>query len=262
MAAAFVGQNGTPFKRAIVGITYPFSEYCVYRDASADINLFEYVLEGEGEVFISGEWRRVQAGDTYILRQNEVHSYRSEAACPMKKLWINYTAEYMPSFLSAYGIESGIYKSEGVKRYFERAYECAQRVVSDSYSVYNIAECINSIVHTLALERSKENNDDVYRIKHALDSSVYEKLSLDQLSAALHISKSNIIRIFKKSYGMTPYDYLLGLKIDTAKLLLKNTHMTVGEISERVQISDQHYFSSLFLERVGLRPKDYRNKRR
>ena len=35
-----------------------------------------------------------------------------------------------------------------------------------------------------------------------------------------------------------------------------------GEIAERVQISDQHYFSSLFLERVGMRPKDYRKVKR
>ena len=160
--------------------------------------------------------------------------------------------------LTAYGIGSGIYRSEGARRYFERVYEATQSGSTDAYIYYTIAECIHGIIHSVASEMRQNEGADAHRIREALNSAVYEKLTLDELSATFHISKSNIIRVFKKQYGVTPYEYLIGLKIDTAKLLLKNTHMTVGEIAERVQISDQHYFSSLFLERVGMRPKDYR----
>lgn len=257
-AVAFVGQNGAPFKRALVGITYPFPDYSVIRGSAHQINVFELVLEGEGEVFIGGSWRRVQAGDIYILRQNEEQRYHSDPVSPMKKIWVNYEAEYISAMLSAYGIESGIYRSESARRYFERVYEATQRGSADNYVYYAISECIHGIIHSVAAEMRQTEGADVYRIREALNAAVYEKLTLDGLSAELHISKSNIIRVFKKQYGITPYEYLLGLKIDTAKLLLRNTRMTVGEIAERVQISDQHYFSTLFLDRVGLRPKDYR----
>lgn len=258
-AVAFVGQNGAPFKKALVGITYPFPDYSVSRTALHKINVFEYVLEGCGEVFVQGEWKRVQAGDIYILRQSEEQHYRSDAASPMKKLWVNYEAEYISSMLDAYGIESGIYRSEGAKRYFETVYEATKRGNTDTYVYYTISECIHGIIHSVAAEMMKSSGADACRIREALNAAVYEKLTLDELAITLHISKSNIIRVFKKQYGMTPYEYLIQLKIDTAKLLLRNTHMTVGEIAERVKISDQHYFSSLFLDRVGVRPKDYRN---
>ncbi|MBQ9116085.1 MAG: AraC family transcriptional regulator [Clostridia bacterium] len=257
-AVALVGQNGVPFKRAIIGITYPISDYSVRRPETTVINLFEYVLEGEGEVLLRGKWQRVQAGDMYILRQGEEHVYRSCADSPMKKIWINYTADYMPAFMDAYGIESGIYRTEHARRYFDRIYDHAQDRVADNYVCLSVAECIHGIIHSIALEKKENDGTDVYKIREALNAAIYEKLSLDQLAAQLHISKSNIIRVFKKHYGITPYEYLIGLKIDTAKLLLKNTQMTIGEIAERVQISDQHYFSSLFLSRVGVRPKDYR----
>ena len=87
---------------------------------------------------------------------------------------------------------------------------------------------------------------------------MYEKLNLNVLAARLHLSKSNMIRLFKKSFGTTPYEYLLSLKISTAKLLLKNSKMTVKDISDRLKFSDEHYFSTLFLARVGMRPRDYR----
>ena len=260
-AVAFVGQNGAPFRRALVGVTYPFPDYSVSRGTGHRVNVFELVLEGEGAVMLGGVWKRVREGDIYILREGEEHRYRSEPASPMKKIWVNYEAEYVSSMLTAYGIESGIYHSEGARRYFERVYEATQRGSADAYVYYTISECIHGIIHSVAAEMRETEGADAYRIREALNAAVYEKLTLDGLSDRFHISKSNIIRVFKKQYGITPYEYLIGLKIDTAKLLLRNTHMTIGEIAERVQISDQHYFSSLFLARVGKRPKDYRKEK-
>ena len=124
-----------------------------------------------------------------------------------------------------------------------------------------MASCVNHIVHTIATEQQQEGGD-AYRICMALHAAVYETLSLDELADSLHISKSNVIRVFKKQYGVTPYEYLLGLKMDAAKLLLRNTQMTIKEIAQLVKIGDAHYFSSLFLSRVGMRPRDYRLAKR
>ena len=90
---------------------------------------------------------------------------------------------------------------------------------------------------------------------------MYEKINLDTVASNLHISKSNLIRVFKKNYGVTPYEYLLTLKTETAKILLRETTMSVKEIADRLCISDEHYFSSLFFARVGMRPREYRTKK-
>ena len=260
-AVAFIAENGVPFNNALIGITYPDPEYKIKRSASNPITVFEYVLEGEGEIFLNGKWLTVSAGDIYILRRGEDHYYRSSARSPWKKLWINYVADYLLAFLDAYGINSGIYRCENAKAYFLQLFELT-KVENGGKNVHlTIAELVHKIVHALASERLTETSDE-YRIREALNASVYEKLSLDELAAKLHISKSNIIRVFKKSYGVTPYEYLITLKIATAKLLLKDTKMTVKEIADKLCIADEHYFSSLFLERVGMRPRDYRNKKR
>lgn len=259
IAVAFIGHAEHPFKKAMIGITMPFPDYNLSRDGKKNpINLFEYVLEGEGEVMVDGKWERVCAGDIYVLRQDEDHMYRSCPESPMKKLWINYIADYTPALLDAYGIKSGIYRSESAKEFFERAYRLVHAVNTESYVYFDISDCVHGIIRAIAIDRLEPDRADIHRIKDALNASVYTKLNLDQLSAKLHISKSNIIRQFKKHYGITPYDYLIGLKMDAAKLLLRNTQMTIREIADRLCISDQHYFSSLFLDRVGVRPRDYR----
>jgi AraC-like DNA-binding protein len=260
-AVAFIAEDSVPFNNALIGITYPDPEYRINRSASAPITVFEYVLEGKGEIMLDGKWHTVSAGQIYILRNGEEHRYRSNAKNPYKKIWVNYVAPYLSALLDSYAIKSGIYESENAKAYFDQLLELTKSPTVSKNTHFSIAECVHKIIHTVATERLAEKTDE-YRIREALNASVYDKLSLEDLAAKLHISKSNVIRVFKKSYGVTPYEYLLTLKIATAKLLLRDTKMTVKEISDRLHISDEHYFSSLFLARVGMRPKDYRNKKR
>jgi AraC-like DNA-binding protein len=123
-----------------------------------------------------------------------------------------------------------------------------------------VADCVHKIISLAATKRISGSvaDSDEYRIREELNAALYRKLDLDELSAKLHISKSNIIRIFKKRYGITPYEYLLSAKIDAAMALLQSTQMTVKEIADRLCISDEHYFSTLFRKRVGIRPGEFR----
>lgn len=259
-AVAFISDEGRPFKNAVIGITYPDPNYRINRSSDNPVTVFEYVLEGEGEIIIDGKRYIARSGDTYILRSNEAHCYYSDSNRPWKKLWINYVADYISPMLDSYGITSGIYHSELARDHFELLWQYSQSGAAKPNINFKIAACLHNLIQTLATESDHPTTDECL-IREALNASVYEKLNLDELASRLHISKSNIIRVFKKNYGITPMEYLISLKISAAKILLKDTHMTVKEIAERLQISDEHYFSNLFRKRVGIRPRDYRNKR-
>ena len=249
-----------PFKNAVIGITYPCTNYNIVRDSTQKLTVFEYILEGEGEVLLNHQWHPARAGDIYILRQGEPHSYRANPKNPWKKIWINYFAEYISPFLDSYGIQSGIYQGEAARIHFEELFQYTTGEHTPSEAGFDIANHVHSIVRAVADSR-KNIASHKQNIRDALEAAVYEKLNLDELAARLHMSKSNLIRVFRKNYGTTPYEYLISLKITTAKVLLKNTQMTVREIATRLCFSDEHYFSTIFLAKTGLRPREYRKKR-
>ena len=255
-AYAFVTHDGIPFDSAVLGITYPTESYRITRKNSP-LCLFEYVIEGEGEIYIDGKWQKARAGDFYILPAGTDHIYRSSEINPWKKLWVNYYSKYMKSFLEAYGIHGGIYHSEAVKDYFEELISLSKSSAYASENCFRIADRLHKIVR-IAATLSKDSSDDEYGMKKLIAAYVHKRLNLDELADGLHVSKSNLIRSFKKQNGVTPYEYLINLRLETAKILLKDTKLTIKEIADKLVFFDEHYFSSVFLKKIGCRPGAYR----
>ena len=118
-------------------------------------------------------------------------------------------------------------------------------------------ELIMIISERLASEKGRVVDETAYEIKAFIDRNIYERIGIEDIAGHINLSQSQVNRIFKKSFDVTPYNYILNRKIDTAKLLLKNTSLTVKEIAYKLNFADEHYFSNLFLEKTGVRPKNY-----
>ena len=258
-AYAFFSYDEIPFQSATVGITNPGPRYSMKRSALFEVCVFEYVLEGEVEIFLDGEWKIASAGDFYILSPRVEHRYRSSQKNPCKKIWVNYVCGYMYEFLKSYGVRTGIYHSSSVKIYFDELLNIVEEPNKTEDTPFRVADLLHKIVKVAAKEKKKEQVDE-YEMVRQISEYVYKKLNLDELAENMHMSKSNLIRKFKKQFSTTPYEYLIEMKLEAAKILLRDTQMTIKEISAKLAINDEHYFSSLFLKRVGERPLAYRRK--
>lgn len=260
IAFVFRPENKSPFNHAIVGVTYPFPDYFIHRADWDKVDVFGYITKGAGEIFLDGKWQTAPAGSIFILRGGAEQQYRSIRGNPWQFIWINYVSSYLSTLLDAYDIKSGIYQAPGACRFFEQAFELSSSAFASASTCHTLADYVHKIISVISLGEINEIATDEYRIRETLDSYVYKKADLGKLAEGLHMSKSNVIRVFKKHYGITPYDYLLNAKIDTAKLLLSGTSMSVREIADRLYISDEHYFSTLFYKKTGVRPREYRDK--
>lgn len=262
-AYAFLPQDGVPYQSAVVGVTYPSPEYSIFVDAQkSNAEILEYVVSGEGEIRVEGKWLAVTAGDVYILRSGEQKEYRSSKKNPFQKIWINYKAEYFSALADAYRIKSGVYPCAEARKVFENALSMAKANLPYTEACHVIAECVHKILRLCSDSLGNEAHSEAYRIREALHGAVFKHFDLNDLSAQLHISKSNIIRIYKQCWGTTPYDDLLGAKIEAAKALLVNTQMSSKEIAEKLCFANAYYFSSVFCERVGARPTEFRRRGR
>lgn len=86
-----------------------------------------------------------------------------------------------------------------------------------------------------------------------------EHISIDEMCLSLNISKGYLSRCFKKKMHISVMNYLKQIKIERAKVLLRNTDKTISEISSQLSFCDQSNFSRTFKHITGLTPTEYRN---
>ena len=85
-----------------------------------------------------------------------------------------------------------------------------------------------------------------------------QQINLDMLADRFSISKQGLIAKFKRQTGKTPMEYLAQVRIARSKALLKDTQLSVSEISRLCGFENVYYFSNFFKRFTGTSPSGYR----
>ncbi|MGQ8870739.1 response regulator [Paenibacillus sp. TSA_86.1] len=85
-------------------------------------------------------------------------------------------------------------------------------------------------------------------------------LSIQKVCAHLHISSGYFCSIFKKEVQLTFLQYLMQIRMDEARELLRSTELKSFEIAEKVGFAEPNYFSFCFKKHIGVSPKEYRKQ--
>jgi AraC family transcriptional regulator len=115
------------------------------------------------------------------------------------------------------------------------------------------AGCPRINAPNLGMPRARLN-----RVFAAIEGKIADNISLTELAQTAGMSVFHFAKMFKKSTGQSPYQYVLGRRLEAAKELLHDPAMSVLEASVRTGFADQRHFTKVFRRKVGVSPTEYR----
>ena len=109
-----------------------------------------------------------------------------------------------------------------------------------------------------AAEKQHSTNRNCALIRQYIDEHFSEPITLDTLAQMVHINKYHLVRTFQNEYGITPINYLIELRLEESRFMLKNTNYSASQIVSLLGFSSSSYFSQCFRRKEHMSPSQYR----
>lgn len=241
-----------------IGKTFADASYRIEK-ANEDNYAFEFIIRGKGHIRTPNGLKTLSAGDLFISRPSVPRLYYADKKDPFVKIWFIVIGKLAESILESHALFETVYHAPDCLPIFETLFSVAKSGESYENICRLTATTIMKIADTVHFTNPASSNAPTYlsEAKTYMDMHYTERLTMEEVSELVHVSPSQLTRAFKKYYGETPYEYLLNLKIEAAKILLTTSRLSVKEISTSLGFCDEHYFSILFRKKTGCPPTKY-----
>lgn len=148
------------------------------------------------------------------------------------------------------------------------------KIISDSFSKFdeakpsfelmitsNYLRCLYELINNIDFSNSVKIQVYDQRIKQILyyiHSHYESKITLDDLSKLIHLSKAETNRLFKKHTGKSPFTYILEYRLERSVELLVKTKSSITEIALETGFSSVSYYIKKFKLKYRTTPFRYR----
>src|SRR5580692_4401181 len=96
------------------------------------------------------------------------------------------------------------------------------------------------------------------RIRELVRAKMEDELSLDEMAESVGLSTAHFARMFRKSTGQTPHQFVLRQRLERAKALLRAPGARVLDVAVACGFKTQQHFAQAFREIWGVSPTEYR----
>lgn len=249
------------FAIELCGTSYCDSGYKMKR-ANSPSHRFAYIISGKGTVVTKSGRKKVEACDVLYLPYGEEHNYYADDREPWTMIWFNVNGSLVESLVEVYGIkDTRVFKNCRIFSLFDEFNKNVNSILGNSNVEYDNAVILHKIITEMVICNKIEKDgapDDATVLREYIDNNYSKTIKNSDLAKLIGRSESQTIRIFKKAFSKTPYDYALERKMYVAKQMLKSTSMSVRDIAMALGFTNEHYFSSCFKQHEGVTPLKHR----
>jgi AraC family transcriptional regulator len=98
------------------------------------------------------------------------------------------------------------------------------------------------------------------KIKELVDAKIEDDLSLNEMAQSVELSTAHFARMFRKSTGETPHQFVLRQKVERAREMLRSAETRILDVAVACGFKTQQHFARVFRGICGISPAEYRRE--
>ncbi|WP_339316552.1 AraC family transcriptional regulator [Paenibacillus sp. FSL R10-2734] len=236
-----------------------------------DYYLLHFIESGSG-VFRTEHHKYVLGkGDCFLIHPGQLVSYISDKDQPWCYRWAAFTGSEADALVLQTGFtpekpvvtttdESGIPGAlSSIMQAFKANKESAH-LTSLGYLYLIVGEAADLLSSFSRLPGAESQvKRTVKQMIHYMASQYAHPVSIEQMCDTLGYNRAYLSRVFKQETGLSPVTYLLKLRIEKSRQLLRERpELSVEQVAASVGLTDALYFSRQFKRFCAQSPTAYR----
>ena len=211
-----------------------------------------YILSGSGRVVIGDETHRISRDTYYVVSPKTPHTEQFDGYGEILFVGFECRNEGLVYPNRVYSADADMLE------YFKKIIEEYKRQGAE-YEIAAGAFLDLLLVSTLRnINGTSRKCRDIEYIKAYIEQYFNQKINFGRLAKLSGYSYDYFRHIFKQRFGISPQDYLIEVRLENAKRLLKGTKLTCTEIAYNCGFSSGAQMSLLFKRKIGVSPLAYK----
>ncbi len=241
---------------------YRYEDSYVLRRENYNSYLILHVLKGSMKIEHDDLSYIAKMGDTVLINCHKPHGYSSLGN--LDTLWFHYDGANAGAIYEELSIlYTGIIllrNSGDIVNRMNAIYQIYQsgKKTSEAIQSAYIARILGELFQGPGIPDSGEDNV-IETVVNRIEENYDKELSIRDLAEAAGLSEYYFSRKFKKQTGFTVHEYIIKTRVNSAKMLLKSTKLSLREIAYQCGFSNESRFSNTFKKIAGMTPGNFRS---
>lgn len=236
--------------------------------------LIHYIISGKGTFRVNVNNKEyiygLHAGQAFLIVPNTLIHYYADGDEPWEYMWIEVDGLKAKDYIGQAGLSCNepIYNAVSeesrsvMEGHLRHIVTQTQMPVPElvGYTYLFLSALIQSSDQARKVPSNRIQEFYIQSTIGFIEEHYMENITIDDMAAALGLSRSYFSKLFKKLTQKSPQDYLIAYRMNKSCELLRSTKMSIGEIAVLVGYSNQFHFSRAFKNFMQQSPNDWRKK--
>lgn len=237
--------------------------------------LFHYIISGTGTLMADNasgvtQTYQIKSGQGFLIFPGQINTYIADTSIPWEYVWLEFDGLRVKEVidLTSLSPDDPVYHSHSKDQRELMMQEMLYIVHHAKQSPFHLIGhlylfldyFLDSCRSTQLIQSGRMSDFYIKEAISFIEQNFQNHITVEDIAAFCGVNRSYFGKIFHRSVGKSPQEFLISYRMAKAAELLKMTSLSIADVGNAVGYENQLHFSRAFKSVYGTSPKNWRSQ--